>query len=264
MNCTGKFFGALIGLILFNIPGAIIGFVLGHVLIDSHTSKNSKGYAPGYSYDQTYSDANPTYATETYSTEFLQSLCGMMAKLTKSDGIVTSEEIQMIERFFNEVLQLDSGARRLAIDNFRAAKNSPQPFRAYARKFARLTSGNPEIREQVLQLLMTLAAADGTITTQEEALLKEAADIFAVGGNKYSDLRRNYGSEMSHYYAVLGLTPDSTNDEIKARYRELAREYHPDVIAGKGMPKDFIDYATKKFQDIQEAYAKIREERGFR
>jgi DnaJ like chaperone protein len=269
MSCTGKFLGALLGLIFYNVPGAIIGFVLGHFLFDARAKKTphnppEAGNSSRYHSTTTAPTPGTGYATPSYSGEFLEALCGMMAKLTKSDGSVSNEEIQMMERFFDEALQLDSGARRFAIDSFREAKDSTVAFGAYARKFAFLTTHNPEIRPQVLQLLMTLAAADRAITSQEDALLKEAASIFAVQPKQYADLRKNYGSPMEHYYAVLGVPNTATNEEIKDRYRQLAREYHPDTVNGKGMPKDFVEYATKRFQEIQEAYSKIRDERGFR
>jgi len=40
-------------------------------------------------------------------------------------------------------------------------------------------------------------------------------------------------------------------------------KYHPDKFVGQDLDKEFIDLATKKFQEIQEAYDKIRKERHF-
>lgn len=49
---------------------------------------------------------------------------------------------------------------------------------------------------------------------------------------------------MKNYYAILGVTPDSTDAEIKAAYRRLARKFHPDINP----------YGTTKFKEISEAY----------
>ena len=48
---------------------------------------------------------------------------------------------------------------------------------------------------------------------------------------------------MSDYYSILGVSKDASEGDIKKRYRQLARENHPD----KGGDKE-------KFQKIQEAY----------
>ena len=48
-----------------------------------------------------------------------------------------------------------------------------------------------------------------------------------------------------NYYFILGIKSDATVDEIKAAYRQQAKEYHPDYYEGDSGP----------FRDIQEAYS---------
>lgn len=52
---------------------------------------------------------------------------------------------------------------------------------------------------------------------------------------------------MLDYYKVLGVTPQATEKDIKAAYRKLAKEYHPDVV--KDDPN-----GNKKMYEVQEAY----------
>jgi curved DNA-binding protein CbpA len=48
-------------------------------------------------------------------------------------------------------------------------------------------------------------------------------------------------------YQVLGLTKNSTKAEVKEKYYELAKKYHPDLQNGNSF----------RFQEINEAYQKI-------
>ena len=63
-------------------------------------------------------------------------------------------------------------------------------------------------------------------------------------------------------YVVLGCSPSSSDEEIKKRYRELLAKYHPDKFIGQNLDEDFVALASKKFQEIQEAYGRIRSARG--
>jgi DnaJ-class molecular chaperone len=47
------------------------------------------------------------------------------------------------------------------------------------------------------------------------------------------------------YFAILGISPDATADEIRSAYRRLAKEFHPDHYSG----------GNQRFRDIQEAYS---------
>lgn len=58
------------------------------------------------------------------------------------------------------------------------------------------------------------------------------------------------------YYEVLGVGRNASDDEIKAAFRKLARQYHPDVNKDPG--------AEEKFKEINEAYGVLsdREKRA--
>ena len=47
------------------------------------------------------------------------------------------------------------------------------------------------------------------------------------------------------YFVILGVSPSSTDDEIKSAYRRLAKEFHPDHYTG----------GNETFREIQEAYS---------
>lgn len=53
-------------------------------------------------------------------------------------------------------------------------------------------------------------------------------------------------SSKRDYYQVLGVSRDASPDDLKKAYRQLARQYHPDVNKGTG--------AEERFKEINEAY----------
>ncbi|MGN0171474.1 MAG: J domain-containing protein [Acutalibacteraceae bacterium] len=58
---------------------------------------------------------------------------------------------------------------------------------------------------------------------------------------------------MRDPYEVLEISPNATDDEVKAAYRRLARKYHPDNYTDNPLS----DLAQEKMQEINEAYDTI-------
>jgi len=54
-------------------------------------------------------------------------------------------------------------------------------------------------------------------------------------------------SLQRNYYEVLGIPQAATTDQIKKKYRELARKFHPDVVQDK-------DLGQRVFSQINQAY----------
>ena len=72
------------------------------------------------------------------------------------------------------------------------------------------------------------------------------------------------GAEENDPYEILGIDRSVSDDEIKAKYRSLIRENHPDVLMAKGVPQEFIDLANEKMAVINASYDCIEKERGLK
>ena len=56
-------------------------------------------------------------------------------------------------------------------------------------------------------------------------------------------------------HEILGVSPGATQEEIRAAYISLAKQYHPDKVAHLG--KELQELADKRFKEIQQAYARL-------
>lgn len=66
--------------------------------------------------------------------------------------------------------------------------------------------------------------------------------------------------DMKHMdpYKVLGVTPQTSDDDVKRAYRELARKYHPDNYVNNPL----ADLAEARMKEINEAYDMIMNARN--
>lgn len=62
---------------------------------------------------------------------------------------------------------------------------------------------------------------------------------------------------MKNPYEVLEISPNATDEEVKAAYRKMAKKYHPDNYANSPL----ADLAEQKMKEINEAYDTILEQR---
>jgi DnaJ-domain-containing protein 1 len=62
--------------------------------------------------------------------------------------------------------------------------------------------------------------------------------------------------KMIRYHAIFEIPMGSSPEDLKKRYRTLAKRYHPDRVQNKS-PK-IINKYTEKFQLLQEAYGALK------
>jgi len=58
---------------------------------------------------------------------------------------------------------------------------------------------------------------------------------------------------------ILEISKDSSLADIKKRYRELARKFHPDVLKSQGFNDEVIEENTRKLQEMNEAYEALKQ-----
>jgi len=194
---------------------------------------------------------------------FFVATFSMLAKLARSDGFVSRHEIDVIEGFIEEELQLDKSDRELAIQIFREAQDSQESLLDFAEQFVDAFGEDRELRLSLLELLYSVAAADGTPNLPEEKMMRDACQFFGFGDKEHSRLCGSRIDDPRKYYSILHCSQDDSDETIKLKYKRLLFDFHPDRLLSKGLPEAFLQFANQKLQEINMAYEEIKRIRNF-
>lgn len=82
-------------------------------------------------------------------------------------------------------------------------------------------------------------------------------------GRKQQTQSYSRTDKLRDAYRILGISETSDDKSIKKAYRKLMNEHHPDKLISKGLPKQALDIAKRKAQDIQAAYELVKKEKSF-
>ncbi len=241
MSIWGKILGGATGFALGGPLGALLGIAAGHAV------------------DRM---AEPAADDELRrQVAFSTSVIVLGAKMAKADGVVTRDEVEA----FRQVLHVPPEDEKAVGRIFDQAKKDAYGFEPYARQVAKMFAGQPAVLEQLLDSLFHIAKADGQYHPGEKDYLEKVAALFGFSTLDFERIEaRHVARPGSDAYAILGVSREMTDGEIKAAYRKLIRENHPDKLVSEGLPQEFIDQANDKMAAINAAYDTIEKERGMK
>src|SRR5262245_50105858 len=192
------------------------------------------------------------------SVAFTIAVIALSAKMAKADGVVSPLELEAFENVFSFAPDEAANVERL----FDLAKQDVAGYETYADQIAALLKDDRKLLQHVLEGLMYVAAADGVLHPQEDQFLASVANRFGFSDSEYRFFRARFVADNANPYDALRLTPDASDAEVKAQYRKLVRDNHPDRLMANGVPAEFIELANRKLAAINEAYDTIARERG--
>ena len=188
---------------------------------------------------------------------FSIALIALSAKMAKADGIVTDDEVDAFATFFSYPAEEAGKVQML----WTLAQQDTAGFEAYARQVGRLFADEPSVLEDVLDCLYFVALADGVAHPEEERLLAEARAAFGLDAAAWRRVRASHvGMEKDDPRAILGVAPDADAPAIKAAYRKLARDNHPDALIARGVPEDLLSISEHRMAAINDAYERAMRE----
>lgn len=258
MSIWGKVIGGVAGFALGGPLGALVGAVAGHAVDKIRAEAADFDMASQLGGE---AGTRPWLEAESRQVAFSVAVIVLGAKMAKADGTVTRAEVNA----FKEVFRIPPQEMRNVARIFDQAKADASGFEPYARQVAVLFHGEPQVLEELLAGLFHIAKADGEINPTEFAFLQRVAGIFRLDRRAFARLQGMFmGRVKDDPYRILGVDRSAGNDEVKAAYRKLIRENHPDVLIAKGMPQEFVQVANEKMAAINAAYDVIEKERGLK
>ena len=269
MSWWGKLLGGGVGFVLGGPLGALIGAAVGHGF--------DRGIASLDDPARIGADADGRERTQT---AFFTATFSVMGHLAKADGRVSANEIRVATSVMNQ-MQLSAAQKRLAQHLFTEGKAPAFPLDDVIEQFRRECRESRNLHRMFMEIQLHAAYADGGIDANVRRILVHVARRLGFSEHQLAQMEamvragRNYwrhqgGSagtrpaspSLEDAYAILNITPASSDEEVKHAYRRLMSEHHPDKLVARGLPEEMMRVATEKTQEIKVAYDRIREARG--
>ncbi len=277
MPFWGKLLGLVFGFMFLKIPGAILGLIVGHFFDRAY----SQDFSQLGGFGRFFADQDKLKQQAV----FFHSLFASLGHLAKSDGQVTNREIQIATALMDE-MRLSAQARKEAQNAFREGKARDFPVVDTLKSLHEACHGRRDILQVFLEILIQAAFADGELSQQEYNVLEKVARPLGFRRRDLDYLISMYEAELrfrqrgqssqrqrqqpqytekqslDDAYRILGVAASDDDKTIKRAYRKRMAEHHPDKLVSKGLPKEAMEIAKAKAQDIQSAYEMIKVKRG--
>ncbi len=195
----------------------------------------------------------------------------LVAKVAKADGRVDEFEAQLIGIMFDDISKVfpdKDKTRAILKEIFNEEKERDDDTKEIAQSLNKLLGRSRLKPKQFVEFLIQLAFVGNGMSSDEDRVLREivgelniSLDEYKAIVNKFENLMKNKNQSMSieAAYEVLGVNESDEMSVVKKTYRKLVRQYHPDIIKSQDKDEAYIEDATAKTQEINQAYEIIKE-----
>ncbi len=266
MSMWGKIIGGVAGLALGGPFGAVLGAALGHAAETAGFGHGSFEGLGGPSPDAAgFGPARMAAMFGRRDEVFALCVVALSAKLAKCDGAVNRAEIAAFKQHFRSPPEAARQIGRL----FDQARATAEGFEPYADQLGETFADSPGVLQDVLSALFAIARADKPVTMAELRFLQSvwqrlrlSQDSWERAANPGAAPPPRTADALHEAYSVLGLSRSASDEELHLRWKHLMRENHPDSLASRGVPADFIARSSDTVARINAAWDSIKRERG--
>lgn len=208
---------------------------------------------------------------------YYETVVRLGAWLSAVDGNADPKELQELKRFF----QLEQSTFPAASKIFNEQLKSPRALSDILNVFNSAFRDATELKQSLYIGLLSVALADGVFHPAEKRAMDELGMLLHLGREDlvrlyatlgldfvsmsssektYSKAKENAQagrrdlSPRNRHLRVLGLNEGASESEIKNRYRNLVKKYHPDVLRSQGLPQSEMKHSQKILTQVMESY----------
>lgn len=268
----GKILGGFFGYLMAGPIGIFIGVLIGNVFDKALSNHIAHPY--GHLLNEASKDVQALFLETTFS---------MLGHIAKADGRVTENEIQKTYTIM-ESMQLSWKQKKLAKIYFTQGKSPAFHKEPLLTLFKNACRNHPELMQAFINIQFSMAQLDGFSERKIHILNNLLKTLgFASLHNQHQFYEGfNYNTQGAHAsstrqqkpmkdpiqnlskaHAILGTTPQSSQEEVKKAYRRLISRNHPDKLIAKGASTEAIKMANNKTQTIRKAYEELCERNGW-
>ncbi|MDA7817003.1 DnaJ domain-containing protein [Sulfurimonas sp.] len=249
----------MMNLIIF----AILGYVFYSVF---------KSYSQYTAYSQE-ALKNFSVSKESLAKSDLGLFVALVAKVAKADGKVDALEAELISIMFDDISAVfpePQKTKDILKEIFNEEKDRFDNLEEVAHTLSNAIKRDKSKQQQFMGFLIQLAFVDGEVSKGEDEVLVTIAEAFEFDPDAYhaifdqfEQMMKNVhpSANISDAYDLLGVSENDDMSVIKKAYRKKVREYHPDIIKSQGKDEAYMQEATEKTQEINQAYEMIKAKR---
>ena len=242
MSSWNKWIFGSLGWALGGPIGAIIGFALGAVSEDaSITVHQPSSHTPGY-----------------LPNDFSAALLVLCAAVMKADQKVMRSELDYVRNFFTRQFGESHTQERMLF--FKEVLKQDIQLGAVCQQIRQFVDVPSRI--QLIHLLFGIASSDGSVGQEELTVISQISHLIGVSQSDFTSIKAMFVVEVDSSYKILEIERSSNDEDVKKAFRKMAIKYHPDKVHHLG--PEYQNVAQEKFKKINEAYERIKKERGMK
>ncbi|CAM3555448.1 TerB family tellurite resistance protein [Helicobacter sp. UBA3407] len=200
-------------------------------------------------------------------------IVALLSKLAQSDGKVCELELELMENTIQDIadalcLQSAMNQKDEILEILHKIFDfTNESVESLTRSYATLTKGQYKSRLKLVEYLLALAYADGELGSEEREIILDVAAYLEIDNEDFNTLydtfeefyaQKQVDSTLQEAYATLGVSEEDSMEHIKKTYKNLVRQFHPDILYHKGLEQSIMEDSTKKLQSINQAYQIIK------